>query len=254
MTSVEKVLSIAGNEVGYHEVGENRTKYADEIDRTAFNNGAKNGFPWCAVFIEWLFLKAFGERTAMNMLYLPNGSYAAGCSEFSQYFIGKNAFHKGVPNPGEVIFFYVSNGINHIGIVERVEEAVVYTIEGNSGDAVRRRSYMIGDPSIAGYGVPNYALVDEAIDEAVDEPKQRSHFCLQYGTGLNNPLPRVKAWQALLCEWGFICDIDGEFGSITEEMTKRLQTRLRDVYGANIEPNGIVDDDEWYEAVKVEVR
>lgn len=254
MTSIDKVLNIARNEIGYHEAGNNITKYADEIDRTAFNTGPKNGYAWCAVFQEWLFFKAFGERMAMKMLNIPNGSSAAGCESFMQYFIGAGAFHRSVPKPGDIVFFYSGDGVNHVGIVERVEEAVVHTIEGNSCDAVRRNSYMIGDRTIAGYGVPNYALIDESIDEAVDEPKQRSHFCLQYGTGLNNPLPRVKAWQALLCEWGFICDIDGEYGSITEEMTKRLQSRLRDVYGANIEPNGIVDDDEWYEAVKVEVR
>lgn len=45
---------------------------------------------------------------------------------------------------------------DHVGLVERVENGRVYTVEGNSGDMVRQSSYPIGDISIYGYGVPNY--------------------------------------------------------------------------------------------------
>nr|WP_330360848.1 CHAP domain-containing protein [Dorea sp. AGR2135] len=45
---------------------------------------------------------------------------------------------------------------DHVGLVERVENGRVYTVEGNSGDMVRQSSYSIGDISIYGYGVPNY--------------------------------------------------------------------------------------------------
>lgn len=42
------------------------------------------------------------------------------------------------------------------GIVESVVDGTVYTIEGNSGDKVARRSYPIGYAKIVGYGVPAY--------------------------------------------------------------------------------------------------
>lgn len=42
---------------------------------------------------------------------------------------------------------------DHVGIVARVEDGMVYTIEGNSGDACRERSYPIGHYEILGYGV-----------------------------------------------------------------------------------------------------
>ena len=43
-----------------------------------------------------------------------------------------------------------------VGIVERVEDGTVYTVEGNSGDAVRQRSYPVGYYEIIGYATPAY--------------------------------------------------------------------------------------------------
>ena len=45
---------------------------------------------------------------------------------------------------------------DHVGIVERCENGIVYTVEGNSGDACRQRSYPVGSSSIYGYGIPAY--------------------------------------------------------------------------------------------------
>ena len=56
-----------------------------------------------------------------------------------------------------IIFFkwYGSDSLiaDHVGIVEQVENGRVYTIEGNSGDMVRRNSYPVGYGEIKGYGV-----------------------------------------------------------------------------------------------------
>ena len=45
---------------------------------------------------------------------------------------------------------------DHVGIVERCDGTTVYTIEGNSGDAVKERSYSISSDSIMGYGMVVY--------------------------------------------------------------------------------------------------
>ncbi len=42
---------------------------------------------------------------------------------------------------------------NRVGIVKKCENGVVYTVEGNSGDAVRQRSYVMDSTLIMGYGV-----------------------------------------------------------------------------------------------------
>ena len=62
------------------------------------------------------------------------------------------------PQAGDIIFFdWEGDGeTDHVGLVERVENGTVYTVEGNSGDACRQNSYAIGSSVIYGYGVPAY--------------------------------------------------------------------------------------------------
>ena len=45
---------------------------------------------------------------------------------------------------------------DHVGIVQKVENGKVYTVEGNSGDSVRTREYVIGHYEILGYAIPAY--------------------------------------------------------------------------------------------------
>lgn len=55
------------------------------------------------------------------------------------------------------LFDWEGDGVtDHVGIVERVENGTVYTVEGNSGDSVRQNSYPIGSSVIYGYGIPAY--------------------------------------------------------------------------------------------------
>ena len=62
------------------------------------------------------------------------------------------------PQAGDIIFFdWEGDGeTDHVGIVEKCENGVVYTVEGNSGDACRQKQYTVGSSSIYGYGVPAY--------------------------------------------------------------------------------------------------
>ena len=50
-----------------------------------------------------------------------------------------------------------SDGItDHTGIVEKCENGNVYTIEGNSSDTCRTKTYPVGSSVIYGYGIPVY--------------------------------------------------------------------------------------------------
>ena len=68
----------------------------------------------------------------------------------------------GIPNPHfhvlcPIFFDWEHDGTcDHVGIVERCDGTTVYTIEGNSGDAVKERSYSISSDSIMGYGMVVY--------------------------------------------------------------------------------------------------
>lgn len=67
------------------------------------------------------------------------------------------------PRAGDIIFFDWDSdeggqdgSSDHVGIVDRVENGVVYTVEGNSGDSCRQNNYSIGYYEILGYGTPAY--------------------------------------------------------------------------------------------------
>jgi len=66
----------------------------------------------------------------------------------------------GYTRPDDIFFDWVRDGhdgnADHVGIVEKVENGTVYTIEGNSSDSCRQRRYSIGYYEILGYGVPIY--------------------------------------------------------------------------------------------------
>ena len=45
---------------------------------------------------------------------------------------------------------------DHVGIVEKCESGLVYTIEGNVNDDCVQGRYYVGDTCIFGYGLPAY--------------------------------------------------------------------------------------------------
>ncbi len=108
---------------------------------------------WCACFVSWC---------ANECGYLDAGIIPkfAGCIQGSEWFMDRGQWQDGsfTPEAGHIIFFdWEGDGLtDHVGIVERVENGTVYTIEGNSGDACRQNSYSIGSSVIYGYGIPAY--------------------------------------------------------------------------------------------------
>ena len=58
------------------------------------------------------------------------------------------------PSPGDIIFFDwdADEKADHVGIVEKVENETIFTIEGNSNDTCQRNSYSMGSEIILGFG------------------------------------------------------------------------------------------------------
>ena len=112
---------------------------------------------WCACFVSWC---------ANECGYLDAGVIPkfAGCVNGVQWFKDRGLWQDKSyePRPGDIIFFDWSgeNGqdgsVDHVGIVEKVENGFVYTIEGNSSNSCRERWYSIGHYEIYGYGTPAY--------------------------------------------------------------------------------------------------
>lgn len=118
--------------------------------------GFNSHVSWCACFVSWC-----GEQCELIQSgAMPKFSL---CTDGVKWFKDKGKWQgRGyTPTPGTVIFFdWQENGkrdgeSDHVGIVEKCEKGIVYTIEGNSGDAVKQNHYPVDSASILGYGIIN---------------------------------------------------------------------------------------------------
>lgn len=48
------------------------------------------------------------------------------------------------------------NECPRVGIVEKIENNIVYAVEGNSSNVVKQKEYQVNSNVIFGYGIPNY--------------------------------------------------------------------------------------------------
>lgn len=243
------VLALADSEVGYAEKASNAqlddkfanaghnnwTKYARDIDNTLiFYNGKKNGYDWCDMFVDWLFVHSFGPYVAMEMLCQPQRSAGAGCEYSAQYYQNKGRWTND-PEPGDQIFFRYGGSIGHTGIVEQVNGNQVITIEGNSADAVQRRTYAKGDSCIAGYGRPIWTAASQETYKPVDYTPADLTNKLTYGMSG----AEVQEMQKQLIKAGYSCGpdgADGDFGPNTYNAVAKFQLEH------NIAPTGIADE------------
>ena len=116
---------------------------------------------WCACFVSW----CANECGYIDAGIIPK---FAGCVGFVNWFKerGQWADRDATPVPGMIIFFDwvlprdgtgTQNGLSdHVGIVQKVEDGYVYTIEGNVSDSCGQRKHKIGHHEILGYGIPAY--------------------------------------------------------------------------------------------------
>lgn len=112
--------------------------------------GFESEVSWCACFVSW----CADQCGYLESGILPKFSL---CSDGVNWFESKGQFQDAsyVPATGDIIFFDWGNDgtIDHVGIVESVNNGTVNTIEGNSADMVKRNRFVIGDSRIYGYGI-----------------------------------------------------------------------------------------------------
>lgn len=170
----DKVIAVAQAEVGYLEKKSNAS-----LDSKTANAGSRNftkygkwiganGDYWCASFLSWIFYKAYGYDLGKKLLC---GGYSAACETIRSNFRLRKRYFL-TPKKGDVIFFIGSRhaGANHIGLVYKVADGKVYTIEGNTsgasevidnGGGVVKKSYATSNSRILGYGRPDYSLASQ---------------------------------------------------------------------------------------------
>lgn len=138
VTSNNALVAIAQSQIG-NEGGETYWRWY----------GFESRVDWCAIFVSWCADQA-------GMLETDSMPKYAVCDDGIRWFIrnGKWYNRRIEPKAGMIIFFdWDDDGVSeHAGIVEKCEDGLVYTIEGNSHDVCKRKWYVIGDKTIMGYG------------------------------------------------------------------------------------------------------
>ena len=272
MSKASEIVVIATSQIGYKEKASNKnlddntanagsgnwTKYARDLANAGYYQANKNGYAWCDVFVDWVFYKAYGAKEGQR-IQCQTGPYGAGCTYSMQYYQQQKRFDTN-PKVGDQIFFRYSgtSGADHTGIVVEVSSSQIITVEGNSGDQVKKNTYARTYGCIIGYGHPLYDEADgttaapapapvtetkktEATEKAVSVSlKQLS----QGSTGA-----QVKTIQRIIYVRGINSQIsiDGDFGPITKAGVIALQKKL--FPNTSSEWDGVVGKNTWTAAL-----
>lgn len=157
MSIIDKIVSAAKSQIGTCEPdGDDKyIKVYNEATGSTFGMDVA----WCAIFVTWVMIVC----NVAKEVVLRFASCTAGMKWFIKQGRWKNAKAYGgtyTPVPGILVFFSKGHKLtdpSHVGIVTKVTSTYVYTVEGNTSDAVHERKYLLNDPYIIGYGVPLYA-------------------------------------------------------------------------------------------------
>lgn len=245
MKEIDQVIDIARAEVGYmeksrraynnnHDIlydktagagSDNLTKYAKEMDELQVYNGAKQGYAWCNVFVDWCFVQALGLDRARELLI----GFSAGCTQDYNWFKNAGQVYS-TPEVGDLVIF---GDCDHIGIVVDVNGSFgsISTIEGNTsgktglianGGQVAEKTYSIGSNYIKCYCRPNYDGREAPKKEENNSSNEIIYSLIKKGSKGN----LVRLAQEKLVAKGYHLPkygIDGDFGTETENATKNLQ-------------------------------
>ena len=115
------------------------------------------GYPyrveWCAIFVSWCAEQCgFLASEALPKM--------EGVLPYIKWFRDRNQWQGRdyEPMAGDLIFYdWEGDGMaDHVGIVDRIEDGIVYSIEGNANDRCIENSHYLGTSPICGYGCPAY--------------------------------------------------------------------------------------------------
>ena len=117
----------------------------------------KNSDDWCDIFTTVIF-----QREGLSDLIGRECGVERHIHIFKRLGIW-NEDGNSTPKAGDIITFNWDQNsqqndgwADHIGIVEKVENGIIHTIEGNSNDEVKRNTYRIGHGNIRGFATPRY--------------------------------------------------------------------------------------------------
>lgn len=167
-TAIDALIDYAKTQEGYLEKESNsnlqsKTANAGDKNWTKFGQYfGMNPAQWCDLFVDYCMALTFGKETAKQML----GGYSAYTPTSASFYKKMGRWYMD-PKCGDQIFFHNTERICHTGIVTKVDDMYVYTIEGNTsggsavipnGGAVVQKRYLLSNSRISGYGRPKWEL------------------------------------------------------------------------------------------------
>jgi hypothetical protein len=151
----QRALAIAVSKIGQAEVGgQNKGPIVDWSITPWTHAEAGEWARWCAAFVSTCVLRAATPDQAIWWSKIGTTSATT---------LWKRCLASGwarkslkLAAPGDIVFFThggdpsAVRGLRHVGLIEQIDAKEVHTVEGNAGDAVRRRVYPLSDPLIYG--------------------------------------------------------------------------------------------------------
>lgn len=153
------------------------------------------------------------------------------------------------PQVGDQAFYFSSGGINHTGIVVKVEGSSFTAVEGNYSDKVSLVQHNVGHSDIAGFGRPNWNLVsNEPLQQKPKEETKEDHSLKLRQVQMSNAYSDdVVLLQALLNKRHFPCgSCDGFFGAKTQAAVNSAQRH----FGLTVD--GICGQQTWKKIMEVD--
>lgn len=262
--------------IGYYEKAS--ASYATTPDKSAFekNKGSNNytypgyvcgvqGQPWCAAMVSTAILRACGGSKADAKAVLHGVWPYVNCAQvwdaapdsakfwghYQRWTLGKGERTAYLPQAGDIIVFTDDRKTrSHTGLVYACDGTYVYTIEGNSGNMCRKRSYLLTSAYIYGWIRPDYAASTAEVTTVIEQygavccTDPELHVLSKGCAG-----PEVKTIQRIIVAAGIdaALKIDGEYGPATEAAVEILQ-EVVGLTGGNID--GKVGKLTWPAALK----
>lgn len=135
MTLQEKALEIAKTQIGVEEAPGHKNT-GKQVEKYLASVGLGPGFSWCMAFVYWCHQQA-AEAMGRKALMFKTGGV------LEQWHQRKDQYRATFPQAGDVFIMDFGKGLGHTGIVEKVEEDVIHSIEGNSNDQGSREGYEV---------------------------------------------------------------------------------------------------------------
>ena len=152
---------------GHYDGSKNYTEYGLWYNELQDEPGGFEKAMWCAMFVSWCAYQA--DIPADTVYYHAYTVYGVNWFTERGLTYTRQQVEDGVytPQPGDIVYFKSSrNGdkVNHVGIVVRYEDGVLYAVEGNTNDTAHStnggqvclKSYEISDTFIRYICCPNY--------------------------------------------------------------------------------------------------